>query len=96
MDRLKAYQELADPSQEPIVLLPDLAPDDGLPVGMTMITSEQLLPFAIGMDPGCGFGCWRLSNLRARVSPGILAEWVAGALWEPVTDETTATRQTLF
>ena len=85
--RLLAYASLEDPSQEPVVVLPDLSPDNALPVGTALTTQQLLLPYAIGLDPGCGYGCWVLKGALGRISPDILQDWVEQATWRPVGDE---------
>lgn len=38
-----------------LLLLPDLSPDAGLPVGSVLITQMHFAPFAVGKDLGCGY-----------------------------------------
>lgn len=86
-ERVEKYRQIADACQDPILLLPDLGPDDGLPVGAAMLTRTFLFPLAPGTDLGCGYSCWVLKRARSKLKKSALRSWVqalqllAGSQW---------------
>ena len=85
--RLQYYQTFPDSARLPIVIMPDVAPDVGLPVGSCLTLYDTFIPFAIGSDPGCGYGCWLLRNIQPFLSPAYLTRWIHLTHWNAVEGE---------
>lgn len=83
MRRLRGYIDRTDCRARAVIVLPDLAPDDGLPVGVTMVTNRLVYPYAVGLDPGCGYGCWLIKDAREHFNVARLKDWVNNAPWQP-------------
>lgn len=60
--RMQTYA--AHPATLAVTLLPDLAPDDALPVGSYLRTRHLAFPYAPGMDLGCGYAVWHLPHVE--------------------------------
>lgn len=79
-----------------LTVLPDLAPDNALPVGTHLRTRNVVFPFAPGFDLGCGYSIWHLPLLRPEHCTAQLANQLArraGAVTAPPPDTWLGTPQ---
>lgn len=84
--RLQHYLNARD---RELVVMPDLREDLALPTGTCLFTSDRIYPLAIGTDPGCGYGLWRLPGAAASLDADLTQHLTRHALQPPTAEETT-------
>lgn len=83
--RLQHYLDARD---RELVVMPDLRDDLALPTGTCLFASDRIYPLAIGTDPGCGYGLWRLPGAAASLDTHRTQHLTRHALQGPTTEET--------